>query len=158
MPNSLTYFRVDATVLDIEQPLPSGTTIVPQLDDVSAYVDFFPGTLKEALQIGMSLLVPDFDRGGGVHGDTDIQLAPITGRLINGSLCTVAIGDPKGVDLVANSSVLALPELYYHVRFTNVTYGGAVQRISNFAFQAPTGATPVLLTSTTLARFPYAGP
>jgi hypothetical protein len=48
--------------------------------------------------------------------------------------------------------------LFYHVRYRNVTYGGALQRFSNFAFQAPVDATGVLLTSTTLTRYEYRGP
>lgn len=163
MPNSLTYFRVDAYVHDVEQPLPSGTTINPTLQDVSGYVDFFPGDQLEATAGGVIVIVTDLDLGGGVHVDTELPVAPITGRLIEGRLCTVAIGDPTGVGLLSNSAPIGLPDtgldaLYYHVRWRNVTYGGALQRLQNFSFLAPVDTTPVLLTSHLLERFDYRGP
>lgn len=159
MPNTLVYFTVTGHARDVEQPLPSGSTITPQVDDVSGYVDFFPGDQFEAKQTGLECYASDLDLGGGVHADTVLPVAPITGRLINGNLCTIAIGDPQGVALLANSAFLNLDSaLYYHVRFRNVTYGGALQRLSNFAFAAPPTATGVLLSSTTLARVPYGGP
>jgi hypothetical protein len=156
MPNSLTYFRVDGAWQDVEQPLvENGPAIAPQVDDVSAYVDFFPGTEKLALQGGFTLYVSDY----GTFGDTQLSLAPITGRTIDGKLCTIAVDDPEGVELVANSAWMDFGEpLFYHVRFRNVTYGGALQRLSSFAFRAPTDATPVVLTSVDLPRFDYRGP
>lgn len=159
MPNTLVYFAVTGHARDVEQPLPSGTVITPQVDDVSGYVDFFPGDQFEAMASGVETYVTDLDLGGGVSADTVLPIAPITGRFINGNLCTIAIGDPEGVALLANSAFLNLANpLYYHVRFRNVTYGGALQRLSNFAFLAPVDATGVLLSSTTLTRVPYGGP
>lgn len=157
--NSLTFFRVDGFYFDVEQPLPSGDTIAPVLDEISAYVDFFPGGMHNATTLGLQTIVTDLLHPDATHGDTEVAIAPITGRTINGSLCTVAIGDPKGVELLAYSAPVVLDEpLYYHVRFRNVTYGGAMQRLSNFAFLAPVDATPVNLTGSTLTRLPYAGP
>jgi hypothetical protein len=156
MPNSLTYFRVDGAWQDVEQPLPQNAGVItPRVEDVSAYVDFFPGTAGEALLGGLTLYVPDY----ATFGDTELSLAPITGRIMEGVLSTIAVGDPKGVELVANTAWLDFGEpLVYHVRFHNVTYGGALQRLSNFAFVAPTAATPVNITSVTLERLPYRGP
>jgi hypothetical protein len=158
MPNTLQYFTVTGNFKDVEQPLPSGTSIIPTVQDVNGYVDFYPGTETEALATGLVVTVADLDLGAGMHGDTELPIAPITGRFIEGKLCTVAIGDPEGVGLLANSAFIGVTDLYYHVRFRNVTYGGALQRLSNFAFLAPTDTTPVLLTSTTLDRLPYRGP
>lgn len=158
MSNSLTYFRVDGSYLDVEQPIPGNTgTIAPQLDEISAYVDFFPGTQDKASEGGFACYVPDFS----TFGDTELALAPITARTINGKLCSITIGDPQGVDLIANSAWLRLyadDALFYHVRYRNVTYGGALQRFSRFAFRAPTDTTPVLLTSPSLPRYDYRGP
>jgi hypothetical protein len=155
MPNSLTYFRVDGAWRDVEQPIVGVGAIAPQVDDVSAYVDFFPGVEKSALPGGLTLYVPNYE----TYGDTELTLAPITGRTMDARLCTIAVGDPNGVELVANSAWLDFGEpLFYHVRFRNVSYGGAGQRLSNFAFQAPTDASPIILTSVTLERFDYCGP
>jgi hypothetical protein len=155
MTNTLTYFRVDGAWRDVEEHIPSQAGIAPQIDDVSAYVDFFPGTQLEAISQGYVFLAPNYE----TYGDTEIALAPITGRTINARLCTIAVGDPNGIQLVANSAWMDLDEpLFYHVRYRNVTYGGALQRFSNFAFQAPVDVTGVLLTSTTLTRYEYRGP
>jgi hypothetical protein len=103
----------------------------------------------------LSFIAPNYE----TYGDTELSLAPITGRTINARLCTIAIGDPEGVELVSNSSWMLLDEpLFYHVRYRNVTYGGALQRFSNFAFQAPTDTTGVLLTKKNLVKFDYHGP
>ena len=155
MTNSLVYFTATGAWRDVEQPIPANGLIAPQIDDVSAYVDFFPGTEKLAVETGFTLYVPDYE----TYGDTELSLAPITGRTMNGKLCTVAVGDPVGVQLVSGAPWMDFGEpLYYHVRFRNVTYGGALQRLSNFAFQAPTDSTPVHLTSVALTRTEYRGP
>lgn len=154
--NTLVYFRVDGSWRDIEQPIPSHAgTISPQENDVSAYVDFFPGVEKEALTGGLTFLVPDYE----VLGDTELAIAPITARSINGKLCSITKTDPVGAQLVSNAPWMNLGEdLFYHVRYRNVTYGGALQRFSSFAFKAPTDAAGVRITSTTLERFEYCGP
>jgi hypothetical protein len=153
--NFFTYFRVDASYRDVEQPIPENGSIAPQINDVSAYVDFFPGTQKNADETGLTFIAPNY----WTYGDTELALAPITGRTINALLCSIAVGDPTGVGLVANSPWMALPDpLYYHVRYRNFTYGGALQRFSNFAFLAPTDGSPIRLTSPTLTRYPYYGP
>lgn len=156
MTNTPTFFRVDGSWRDIEQPIPSNTgSIAPQEDDVSAYVDFFPGTEMEATEQGFTFYALDYR----TFGDTELSVAPITGRTIDALLCSITVGDPNGVELLANSAWMALDEpLFYHVRYRNVTYGGALQRFSNFAFQAPTDATGVRITGKTLTRFDYRGP
>lgn len=163
MPNSLTFFRVDASVFDIEQPVPSAGAIVPATHNVSGYVDFFPGTKTQALASGLVILVADLLHEDASHDDTEVPLAPITGRLIDGTLRTIAVGDPKGVELVANTAPVGMPSsgdgaLYYHYRWRNVTYGGALQRLSSGAFLAPTDDTGVVLSSPTLTRYEYNGP
>lgn len=156
MTNTLTYFRVDGSWRDVEQPIPSSAgSIAPQIDDVSAYVDFFPGTQANADVQGFTFLADNY----ATYGDTEIAIAPITGRTIDALLCSITVGDPNGVELVADSSWMDLDEpLFYHVRYRNVTYGGALQRFSNFAFQAPPDSTGVRITSKTLTKFPYRGP
>lgn len=156
MPNTLTYFRVDGSWRDVEQPIPSNAgSIAPQLSDTSAYVDFFPGTQDGADAGGLTLYVPDYE----TFGDTELSIAPITARAINALLSSITGGDPVGVMLVAGAAWMDFGEpLFYHVRYRNVTYGGALQRFSNFAFQASTGTTPVRITSPTLTRYPYRGP
>lgn len=156
MTNSLTYFRVDGSWRDIEQPIPGNVgSIAPQENDVSAYVDFFPGVEKFASSGGLTLLVPNYE----TRGDTELSIAPITARTINGLLCSITRTDPVGAELVSNAPWMALGvDLFYHVRYRNVTYGGALQRFSNFAFKAPTDSTGVLITSTTLQRYDYYGP
>lgn len=156
MPNTLEYFTATGSFFDVEQPLPQeAETILPQVADIDAYVDFFPGTVQEALSGGLVLYVPDYE----TYGDTELAIAPITGRTNNGILSSITIGDPNGVGLVVNSAWLDFGEdLYYHVRFRNVTYGGGVQRLSWFAFKAPTTVTEINLTDPDLERFTYRGP
>jgi hypothetical protein len=159
VPNTLTWFTVTSYIYDVEQPLPSGTSEQPELANVSAFVDFFPGTQEKTFPAGFSTRVADLDHGDGTHGDTIVPLAPITGRLLNGSLRSLVIGDPVGVQLLANTTVLGLSEdLFYHTRFRNVTFGGAEQSLANFAWRASVDNTAVNLSSTTLQRFPYNGP
>jgi hypothetical protein len=156
MTNSLTYFRADGSWRDIEQPIPGSTgSILPQENNVSAYVDFFPGLERLAGVGGLTLILPDYE----TFGDTEVAIAPITARTINGVLCSITKTDPAGVKLVSNSPWMGLTEnIFYHVRYRNVTYGGALQRFSNFAFKAPHDATPVRITSTLLQRYDYCGP
>jgi hypothetical protein len=156
MTNSLTYFRVDGSWRDIEQPIPGNTgSIAPQENDVSAYVDFFPGLQKSAVETGLTFLAPNYE----TFGDTEVALAPITARAMNGVLCSITKTDPVGAQLVSNAAWMGLGvDLFYHVRYRNVTYGGALQRFSSFAFKAPTDGTGVRITSTTLQRYDYCGP
>ena len=156
--NVLTYFNVTGYVYDVQQPDPSGITSALQLAQVSAFVDFFPGDSNGPFPTGYALVVPSLDHGDGTKGDTFLPLAPITGRLLNGSLRTIAVGDPVGVLLLSNSPLIGLPRLRYHVRFRNVTYGGATQALTNFAFDAPIDTTPYNLTGISSLRYPYLGP
>lgn len=156
MTNSVGLFRVDGSWHDFEQPIPANTgSIAPQQNNVNLYVDFFPGLEKSASELGLTFLVPNYE----AIGDTEIALDPITARAINGVLCSITRTDPVGVDLVSNLPWMDLGvDLFYHVRYRNVTYGGALKRFSNFAFKAPIDATPVRITSTTLQRYDYCGP
>lgn len=156
MTNSLLYFRADGAWRDIEQPIPGSTgSITPQENNVSAYVDFFPGIESEAGVGGLTLILPDYE----TFGDTEVAIAPITARTINGKLCSITKTDPVGAQLVSNAPWMLLSEnLFYHVRYRNVTYGGALQRFQNFAFKAPSDTTGVRITSTTLQRYDYRGP
>lgn len=157
--NFLTYFTVTGYVYDVEQPNPGSTSGLPLLLQPSAYVDFFPGTQTSSFPTGFTVLVFNLNHSDGTIGDTMVPLAPITGRLINGALVSIDIGSSFGVGLLANTPVLGLPNpLFYHVRFRNVTYGGAPQAISNFAFQAPTNSNSVSITSPSTPIFPYFGP
>jgi hypothetical protein len=162
--NVLTYFTVTGFWYDIEQPNPNSTLITPLLLNVNAYVDFIP-----RLPVGFSVFVANLNHGDGTFGDTDVPIAPITGRLINGALTTIAVGDPLGVGLLANSPVLNLASqlaaigwsttgLIYDVRFRNVTFGGANQVLSNFGFFAPPSATTISISSSLLQKLPYGGP
>jgi hypothetical protein len=156
-PNELAYFTAIATILDVEQPNPDGTSINPQLLDVSAFVNFFPGTQGGAFAQGFGLQVANLDpTGAGAAGsgvNAFVPLAPITGRLMGGQLTSIAINDPVGVGLLANSPFLDLEQLFYHVQFTNVTFGGATQALDNFAIQAPGLQTQIV----TLTPTPTAG-
>jgi hypothetical protein len=154
--NSLVYFRVDGSWRDVEQPLPSSVgSIAPQENPTYCYVDFYPGTDKVVGEGGMTFLVPSLE----TYGDTELSIAPITGRALGSTLRSITRGDPVGVELLSNAPWMLLgQDLYYHVRYRNVTYGGALQRFSPFAFKAPTDSTPVLLTSRSLPRFDYYGP
>jgi len=155
---TLTFFPVTGYIYDVEQPDPGLTTAQPKLANVSAFVDFFPGNENGPFPTGYALVLANFDHGDTTKGNTFVPLAPITGRMINGSLRSIAVGDPISVVLVSNSAIIGLPRLRYHVRFRNVTYGGASQGIANFAFDAPTDTTPIDLTSPGLVRRPYLGP
>ena len=157
--NELTWFSVVGYVYDIENPNPNIDSIVPQLLQVSAFIDFFPGNQMESFPAGFTVLVPQLDHGDGTSGDTMVPLAPITARLINGALCAIAAGDPPGQQLLANTAILNLANpLYYHVRWRNVTFGGSTQAISNFAFLAPNVASVIDITSPSLPTYPYGGP
>lgn len=157
--NSLTWFTVTGYIYDVEQQNPNDDSIQPVLGNVSAYIDFFPGIQEKPFDNGYAVLIQDLDHGDGTHGDTLVPLAPITARILNGAICSIAIGDPEGVELLAGSTVLNLAEpLFYHVRFRNVTYAGTNRSIANFAFEAPIDSTPVVLTSPDLQTYEYGGP
>jgi hypothetical protein len=158
--NFLQYFTVTGYVYDVEQPVPSGTSTQPFVNEPSAFVDFFPGSQTSYFTAGFTLSVPNLNHGDGTIGDTMVPLAPITGRLINGALTGIVVGSAIGVGLLAGSPFLGLSSpLFYHVRFRNVTYGGAPQAISNLAFQAPSvGGGSVSITSPSTPIYPYFGP
>lgn len=149
MANQLSWLTVTGYVYDVEQQNPNASSITPELMQVFAYVDFFPGTQASVFPTGFTAFVANLDHLDGTSGDTEVPLAPITARLMNGTLSTIAMGDPPGVELLANTSILNLANpLYYHTRWRNVTFGGATQAISNFAWQATTSTPVTGLTAT----------
>lgn len=96
--------------------------------------------------------------GPEIVADTAIALAAITGRIVNGQLCSIDRADSPGVALTANSAVLqgdTWTDLYYDVSFTDVKFNGASQFLAPFSFIAPTDSTPVCLTSPALVRHLY---
>ncbi len=108
-PNVAQWFTANATIVDVEQPNPAGSSIDPLILDVNAYVNFYPGTQSGAFPAGFAIPVQNFDPTGvgtaGTGIPVELPLAPITGRLMNGKLCTVAVGDPVGVGLLCSSTV-----------------------------------------------------
>lgn len=162
-PNVAQWFTVNGTIVDVEQPNPAGSSIDPLILNVNAYVNFYPGDQNGAFPAGFAAQVQNFDPTGvgtaGTGVNVELPLAPITGRLMNGKLCTVAIGDPVGVGLLCGSTFLNLESpLFYHVQFTDVDYGGALQALDNFAFQAPATPGTLDLFATGTTHFPYLGP
>jgi hypothetical protein len=73
---------------------------------------------------------------------TTYRLEPIQGRTNpdDGALKTI---DGHTLTLVANNATLALDQLVYKVDFTNVVYDKADRELESFSFVAPTGTTPV---------------
>lgn len=159
-PNVLTWFTVKMFIYDVEQPLDAGTSEQPNLADVSGFVDFFPGSQSVAFPTGYSVIVPDLNHGDGTSGDTEVPLAPITGRTLNGALTSLVSGDPVGVELLDFSAILTgLSSLFYHVRFREMTWqDGTLFSLGNYAFQAPGNGSTLLLSSNTVTKFPYGGP
>lgn len=139
--NELTWMTVNGFVYDVENPDDSGHSIQPQLLNVSGFIDFFPGTERSSFDGGFTVQLADLDHGDGTHGDTEVPIDAITARLMNGALCAIAVGDPVGIQLLADVPLLGLAEpLFYHTRWDNVTFGGGVKSLANFAWQATTGA------------------
>jgi hypothetical protein len=158
--NELVYFTVLGAIYDLENPNPNIDSTVPTLQQVSAFIDFFPGNQQASFPGGFAVAISSMDHGDGTFGETLVPLAPITARLLNGQICTIAAGDPVGIQLLANTSILNLVNpLFYHVRFRNVTFGGgSVASLSNFAFVAPSSAQIIDITSPSLTRYEYGGP
>lgn len=113
----------------------------PDQQPISASVKFIP-----RLGVGQIIWIP----GQGV------ALAPIRARFDpDGVLRTIQGG--TGVELVANTPVLGLPELIWDVVFTNVIYDRNDQLIAPFAFTAPTTGGGVLDLSTVTKLTPQPG-
>lgn len=148
---TLTYFTVTGDWRSNEDPLVSGTTNAPQLKEVSGFVEFTP-----RLPSGFSIMVDAFDLGSGATRDTAILLAKRRARIWDGQLCTINPVDTPGVQLVANTANLALPDpLIYDVTFSNIRYNGTDQTIQNFAFTAPTTNATLCITDPTLPRLQW---
>lgn len=168
MSTELTYFTVTGFYYDVESPLTSGTTNADQfLGITGAFITFTP-----RVPTGFTVLVTNLDLGSGNTGATAIALPPITGRVIGTivggeavwQLATINTTDTPGIQLLANSSPISTylsaqgingGSLIYDVSFSDVTFAGANQTISNFAFTAPTSNTGVCITDPTLTRLPY---
>ena len=173
MTTELTYFTVTGFYYDVESPLTTGTTNADQFVGLTgAYITFYP-----RVPVGFTVLVSDLDLGSGNTGSTAIALAPITARVMSVSagdeggvvweLCTINPDDTPGISLLANSSPISTyltaqniqgGELIYDVQFSQVTFAGANQTITNFGFVAPTDDTSVCITDPSFSTIPYAGP
>jgi hypothetical protein len=98
-----------------------------------------------------------------ISRDTAVAIPARKGRIWNGQLSTIDVVDTPGVELVANTDILGLldrdiDDLIYDVQYSSVTYAGDSRKIKNFAFVAPTDATPVCITDPELERLDYQGP
>lgn len=161
---ALTFFPVDGYWYSGDAPDPKGSTGAPRVLVVRGYVDLIP-----RVPSGFSAYVNDLD----VHGDgsrvvdTSISFPPRTARIWNGRLSTINILDTPTIQLLSETSVLGLTEdnlpetdghLVYDVKFREIVFNEATQRLSNFAFRASMDTTPVVLTDPALVRLPYEGP
>lgn len=177
-----TAIAFDATPAQVQAALQalssigSGNVTVTASTSPQAYNVLFTGTLGlqaiQALDADGSLLTNP--QGSGfcevtvtvtalgseqITGDTAISLPPITARIANGILSTIDYIDTPGIQLTANTAQLNLSgELIYDVTFTNITFNGASQFLSPFAFTAPTTNTTICLSSPELERLPYQTP
>lgn len=161
MSNTLTYHSVTGSFYSNVDPIP-GTPIstTPQIDQVGAYVKF-----SYRLPSGFSVLIDDFDPGdgNGPVGMSSVQFPDRVARLMNGQLCTIEIGDPEGVEIVSNTSILGLADqgitgLYVDVAFFNVTAAAnEAGNLQNFAYLAPVDGTPICLTDPLLTKYQYGG-
>jgi hypothetical protein len=160
--NELVYFGVTGSYFTIDNPPLAGGVIQPTFDIVSALVTFFA-----RVPAGYQVYIPTLDFQNGYAADASVSFAPIQARILNGVLETIDQDDSVGVELVANSSLISASltaqgiqggSLIYDVQFSNVTYAGSIQILNNFAFQAPTTNTPIILSNPALPQLPYAGP
>lgn len=91
--------------------------------------------------------------------DTSTVIAVVHAQILNGQLCTIDHVNTPGLQLVANSSQLALDkDLIYDVEFTKITYNGVAQSddlMAPFAFAAPTSINPVCLSDPSLPKLPF---
>ena len=150
-PNSLTYFTVTGHWYAVEASDPAGSDNIPEINPIYAFVTF-----TARLRPGTVLNIGDYSRPDTTTGTTAIALAPVQGRILEGELQVIDRGNTPDIQLVANTPMLGLTKpLIYDVTFTKVTYAGANQSISNFAFTAPTDTTTIDLTDPALARLPY---
>lgn len=118
---SLTYFDVvQPLVEDIETNDSSGHT--PEVHLISALVTFTPSVSE----IQSSSL------------DATILLRPITGRIVDGVLCS--LDDTPGIELVAYTADLGvLPEpLTYAVEYSKVRFDKGDRSLRSFRFAALT--------------------
>ena len=93
--NSLTYFPVYGHWDLVDDPFPGGTGSAPRTLDFSAFVTFHARVPGDFVLYVSQLSDPD-----GAE-DTGVELAPITGRIVGGDLCTINVSDTEGVQLVA---------------------------------------------------------
>lgn len=131
---------------------------------VQGLVDLIPRVPQ-----GFSIFVDDLDIYGdeSLVVDSSVSFPPRTARIWEGRLCTINVEDTPTIYLLAATADLGLDadvlpatdgKLIYDVRFRNVVFNGAPQRLSPFAFEAPSDNTPVVLTDPALSRLPYGGP
>lgn len=133
--SQLVYFDVvQPLVEDIETNDSSGHT--PEVHLISALVTFTPSITE----IQSSSL------------DATILLRPITGRIVEGQLCS--LDDTPGVELLAASDDLGvLPDpLTYAVVYSKVRFDGGDRSMRSFRFLALTG--PGTVDLNTVERLP----
>lgn len=162
--SELTFFPVDGYWFSGDYPDPLENTPTPRILVVRGLVDLIP-----RVPPGFSIFLNDLD----VHGDaslvvdTSLSFPPRTARIWNGRLSTINVEDTPTIELLANTTDLGLDaellpdtdgKLIYDVRFREIVYNQATQSLSNFAFEAPTDDSTVVLTDPALARLPYEGP
>lgn len=116
----------------------------PDVKDVSCTVTFTPRIPRGGLVWAPGLTPPQ-----------GIALPKIVARCDTDGVLRTIVGD-AGVKLTANTADIDLDQLIYDVTFTNVVYDRAEQIISGFAFEAPTSA--VTVDMSTLDRLPYKKP
>lgn len=153
----LTYFPVTGYWFDVEAPLSSGSSNVPQFLVVSAFVTF-----TARVPVGWTAQIANLDIGGGTPGDVSLAIPPITGRIVDGQLVTINASDTPNVELLANSTPIStaltasgISSLIYDVSFTQVVYAGEPEVLQNFGFTAPTDTTSTCITDPALVRLPY---
>lgn len=144
MTAELTYFTVTGHWYDVSAPDSTGSTNTPTFAGSTANVTFTP-----RIAPGTAVYISGLDLDGGTtYANTAVTLAPVLAQINGGELETINAADTAGVQLVANSAALSLPTLIYDVSFTGID-------LANFAFTAPTDATPVDLTDPALTKLPY---
>ena len=164
MTNELTYFAADGFWYAIDPPDPLGSSSVPRLLVASGMVDFIP-----RVPVGFSCYVDQLDLDGGTTiGDASVSIPTSTGRIWDGRLSSIYGEETPSVELLADTTILGLIDrkelvdsggrLIYDVRFHDIVYSEQSQALSNFGFYAPTDASTIVLTGTTLERLPYGGP
>jgi hypothetical protein len=156
----------------------TGNVLVVQGINPQSYDVEFTGALGNTAMLPMVLQWTDLIDANGydatmtvattatgsprVTAPTSISIPARQARIMAGVLSTIDYVDTAGCQLVSNSPILAIPAPYYpliyDVAFTAATFNDASQVLGNFAFVAPTDATPVCITDPNLEKLAYQKP